>query len=193
MINHNSFIDTNLILQAITYYQQFYTPVAAPLCVDKSSVFHTLPINNPSIKPLARNNNDGFYYAGSAEQSFINLYNEGLIQEGAYMALTPCQRDEFEDDIHFSIFLKMELIIIGKHDRDIVLSLSHKFFNQYSDNIDIVPSGNKPHELDILINNIEVGSYGINQMADGIPYTYGTGIAEPRLSYALHYKKDSSK
>lgn len=189
MINKNSYINTQHILQALNYYQQFFQIITVPLCVDKESVFHTLPKNNPFISPLERNNQDTSYYVGSAEQSFINLYNDGVLSKGSYLALTPCQRTEIEDDIHFSIFLKIELIIIGEHKRDYVLSLAHKFFNTFSENINIIPSGNKEHELDILINNIEVGSYGINNMKDGVPYTYGTGIAEPRLTYALNFNQ----
>lgn len=101
------------------------------------------------------------------------------------MAITPCVRDEIEDDIHLSVFLKLELIIIGKHDVNSILDTATSFFNRLTDKINIVDSWNKPFEKDILINEVEVGSCGIGYMQDGTPYTYGTGIAEPRLSFAL--------
>ena len=61
------------------------------------------------------------------------------------MALTPCQRDEVEDDIHLGIFLKLELINLGIHNVSEMLDISFKFFSKFTQSIDVLDSGNKPH------------------------------------------------
>lgn len=189
MLAESNLIDSSLILKAMNYYSQYFKPMSVPLCVDESAIFNSIPQEKRSaIIPQGRINNDSgniSFYVGSAEQSFIYLHKKNLIGNGYYSAITPCQRFEHEDNLHFSIFIKMELILIGEHNRDELLNRSLVFFSALSANTEVVPSGNKPEELDILINGIEVGSYGIGHMLDGTPYTYGTGIAEPRCSFAL--------
>ena len=44
------------------------------------------------------------------------------------------------------------------------------------------------NSYDIVINNIEVGSYGIRENSF-LKYIYGTACAEPRLSIALKSEK----
>lgn len=186
----NTFIDIKLIYNAISHYKNIgFKMISVPSCVDLESTLHSIPLEKREyIKPIARNKLCGSYYVGSAEQSFIYLYSKNLIDEGYYMAITPCVRDEIEDELHLGLFLKIELILIGEENIDKMLNFSYSFFKKLSDNLKIVDSGNKLFEKDIMINDIEVGSYGIGQMLDGKVYTYGTGIAEPRLSLALSRK-----
>lgn len=182
---NSTYVNTLYILEALNFYQNEFRMLSVPMCVDLKAIHSSIPefkINDLEILPRK----NGSYYVGSAEQSFIYLHSHGLLPESKSMALTPCQRDEVEDDIHLGIFLKLELINLGYHNVEDMLDISCKFFSKYSNNIEIIDSGNKPHEKDILINGIEVGSYGIGYMQDGTLYTYGTGIAEPRLSFALN-------
>jgi len=184
-----NYINSSLILKAMNYYSSIFTLKTVPLCVDEESIFHSIPQDKRQyVIPQKRYNKDTgqfSYYVGSAEQSFIYLHKNGLIHNGYYSAITPCQRTESEDDLHLSIFLKMELILIGAHRRDELMKNSLLFFSSLGGKTEIIPSGNKPEEMDILINGIEVGSYGVGYMPDNTPYTYGTGIAEPRCSFAL--------
>lgn len=184
-----NYIDSNLILRAMNYYSSTFTLKDVPLCVDEESIFHSIPYDKRQyIIPQKRyNKNTGelSYYVGSAEQSFIYLHKKELINNGYYSAITPCQRTEYEDNLHLSIFLKMELILIGAHRRDELLEKALIFFSALGGRTEVTLSGNKPEEMDILINGIEVGSYGVGYMPDSTPYTYGTGIAEPRCSFAL--------
>lgn len=182
---NSTYVNTLYILEALNFYQNEFRMLSVPMCVDLKAIHSSIPeFKRNELDILPRKN--GSYYVGSAEQSFIYLHSHGLLPENKSMALTPCQRDEIEDDIHLGIFLKLELINVGHHNVEDMLDISRKFFSKYSNNIDIIDSGNKPHEKDILINGIEVGSYGVGYMQDGTPYTYGTGIAEPRLSFALN-------
>lgn len=178
-------IDTDLVFKALQFYQTNFNLIKVPMCVGFESILHTLPKGRI---PLLRDNSDDpqecTYYVGSAEQSFIEMYSQGKIGKGYYAAITPCQRNEQEDETHFTIFLKLELIIIGHHCLPEMLSHVKMFLESEDIDWKVVPSDNKETEVDIEVNNIEVGSYGINVMPDGTPYTYGTGIAEPRLSYA---------
>lgn len=180
----SSFIDGNKIARAFEFYSKYFKLIPVPMCVDGSSILQSVPPERRNmISPLTHTMKS--FYVGSAEQSFLFLQQQGLLDKGNYMAITPCQRFEFEDDLHYSIFIKIELIMIGERNPDIILNIAKDFFSYYDKSLEIVPSGNKDKERDIIINNIEVGSYGIWNTEDNMPYCYGTGIAEPRLTYAL--------
>lgn len=180
----SSFIDGNKIARAIEFYSPYFNLISVPMCVDGSSILQSVPTERKHIiSPLTHTMKS--FYVGSAEQSFLFLHQQGLLEKGNYMALTPCQRFEFEDELHYSIFIKIELIMIGEQNPDFVLNIAKDFFSYYDKSLKVIPSGNKDKERDIIINDIEVGSYGVWNTADNTPYCYGTGIAEPRLTYAL--------
>ena len=48
--------------------------------------------------------------------------------------------------------------------------------------VDVVPT---KEGYDLMINGIEVGSYGL-RMGNGYEWVYGTGLAEPRFSVAIN-------
>lgn len=181
----NGYINTDLIASALQFYKKDFKLISVPMCVGFESILHTLPKGRI---PLLRDNTDSpqedTYYVGSAEQGFIEMHSQGKLWNGYYAALTPCQRNEQEDESHYTIFLKLELIIVGQHALPEMLTYVKTFLEQEDFDWVVVPSDCKDNEVDIEVNGVEVGSYGINVMPDGTPYTYGTGIAEPRLSYA---------
>lgn len=181
----DGYIDTGLIFRALTYYSNHFKMVKVPMCVSFESVYKTLPKNRV---PLLRDNLDNpqinTYYVGSAEQSFIEMFVQGKLGKGIYCALTPCQRHEPEDETHFTIFLKLELIIIGEHNLADMLTYVKCFLTSEDVKFEVV-KGEEEKSLDINVAGIEVGSYGLRSMPDGTPYTFGTGIAEPRLSFAI--------
>lgn len=168
-------IDCKLLLDAMNYYQELgYKPLTAPMLVDKDVVEITLPAEVKAKEHL------GLYYVGSAEQSFFQLIKNGFKPKESYMMITPCERSEKESEQHLNIFLKLELISMTKTYKDIVKDVLG-FYKQ---------QGFKPTVLntnvgqDININGIEVGSYG-NRKYLMNDITYGTGLALPRISYAL--------
>lgn len=186
----STFINPFFIQSALSYYSKKFQLLSVPMCVNRASVEHTLSADKKNtVKIKARSKNS--FYVGSAEQSFHYLYDKKIITTGDFLAITPCQRDEVEDSIHLEIFLKIELIRIGNHDIPFMLKEATGFFEMHTKGVETIDSGNKPFEKDLLVNGIEVGSYGIGYMSDGIPYTYGTALAEPRLSYAISLNKNN--
>jgi len=170
-------IDSSLIIDAMNFYKAIgYTPFKVPLIVDNESSGKTKPDGREDLRHL-----HGVYVA-SAEQSFIDLIIKGNIKKGKYCAITPCYRDEpVLDQTHLNIFLKIELVSIGiRHD---IIYDAFSFMSKFSE-CKII---NTEVGQDIEVNNIEVGSYG-KHVINGIPICYGTGLAEPRFSYAVSKK-----
>ena len=124
---------------------------------------------------------------GSAEQSFIQLHFDGHLPPGDYVALTPCFREEeVLDDTHQSCFMKVELFRSGKVTEQSltdIIDICFKWFQSQcgSGTLEKVITENG---VDINLNGIEVGSYGIHTY-NGFSWIYATGHAEPRFSVAL--------
>lgn len=122
---------------------------------------------------------------GSAEQSFLSIYDE--LDKGLYYAITPCFRDEVEDEWHQKNFMKLELFQKGWL-HNYFISTALEYFSRYTNGLEIIEFDPTKREwnFDIELGGIEVGSYGIRSYADGkFEWTYGTGLAEPRFTKAL--------
>lgn len=172
-----SIISTSLIYNALDFYGNKcgYRMIDVPMCVSFDAIKPTIP---PNITCL--NHND-LYYVGSAEQGFIQLFLENKISYGLYMALTPCHRNEFQiDNLHFQIFLKLELIWLGHKEYDMILEDAKNFFSQ---NGFSVKKQKTEQGIDLYCKGVELGSYGTRYLPNGMPYSYGTGLAEPRASF----------
>lgn len=181
-----STISSELVMNALNYYSKYFSLIDVPTYIKKEYIKHTAP----NKKVLSHGE---LAYVGSAEQSFIQMHQEGKLTKGFLMAITPCHRDEeVLDETHLEVFLKIELIFVGGHIKNKLLSGVMVFFKSMNPEgiTDMVDSGNRLGEVDILMNGIEIGSYGEAYMPDGTPYTYGTGLAEPRFSYAKSLNKD---
>ncbi len=169
-------IDVKLLHDAYEFYQRKgYKPLSAPLLVDEDIVKLTLPEGKVAKKHL------GKYYVGSAEQSFYQLIKDGLVPEGGYMMLTPCQRDEDLDESHLEIFLKLELISTKKSYVNIAKD-AYDFYEAMGEDV-VVSGGALIEGLDLEINGIEVGSYN-HRIYDKYVVNFGTGLALPRFDYA---------
>lgn len=171
-------INTRLVMEALTHYSRLgYQPVEVPLLIDPDVSQFTSPSGK---KDLAHNN--GQVYVASAEQSFYQLMKDGELGAGKYMALTPCYRDEDTlDQTHLNIFLKLELFVVGDSDYIEVLTDAYSFFSQCCES-SIVQT---EFGHDIESGGVELGSYG-TRVYKGVSVCYGTGIAEPRLSYVIN-------
>lgn len=145
----------------------------------------------------------GGYIVASAEQSFIEdqqqrvrQYGLGIRDTNRYVTMTPCFRDEeFYSDVHRPYFMKVELIDWG-HVNDgylhQMISLAEEFFSEFlTVDVIIVDDATDPLAtcpiFDIVSRRgrIELGSYGLRSHESIGPWLYGTGCAEPRLSYAI--------
>lgn len=179
-------ISTNVLMNALKFYSgKGYAPIDVPLLVDLDVSAHTKPKGVPELY-----HDKGKVYVASAEQSFIQLYKEGKLSDGMYMAVTPCYRHERTvSDTHYLMFMKLELIVVGvafQHSDKVVsevVSHAKEFFT--SQKIDINMWGNPSDQVDLYSREgeVEYGSYGYRLMPDGVTgYVYGTGCAFPRVS-----------
>lgn len=198
-------IQYNRLLKAVTFYQERgYGYRDVPWAVKTRAMAVTKPAHLPMDEvPHYK----GGYIVASAEQSFIELQqdqidrlSEGCRDQGRFTTITPCFRNEkLYTDLHRPYFMKVELIDWG-HTSSAYLhemvGLAEKFFSEYL-TIDIVEN-NEPDPLfngpafDIVSRRgrIELGSYGIRKHDSTGPWIYGTGLAEPRLSYALNKERE---
>lgn len=175
-------INWKLISDSLEYYKtKGYKYIEVPWIVSDEAVKKTFLGN--SVK--SRHGE----VVGSAEQSFIQLMLEGKLQYGKYVAASPCFRDELVyDDIHFPYFFKVELISINpqssKSDMYECIDHAQEFFALNCDKRDIVILVKTEDGIDLNLNSIEIGSYGIRN-SQGFEWVYGTGLAEPRFSQAI--------
>lgn len=128
------------------------------------------------------------YLPASGEQSFLDVLfgSGGNFRGGKYVATTPCFRSETYDGLHKPWFMKTELIYIPEefHEEQVeeVLSDAGNFFANHM-SVGVSPVKTK-EGIDWVgtKSSIELGSYGWRTYK-GVRYIYGTGCAEPRLSY----------
>ncbi|AZU98611.1 hypothetical protein [Acinetobacter phage AbTZA1] len=169
------------LLRAIEFYKKLgYKAISAAQCVPIAAINKTIP---DGAVPKAHDEDN--FYVGSAEQSFYDLMSKyatignPISPTGKYMMLTPCQRNESViDDSHLEIFLKLELI---SFERTCVLDALAFFRSEGLKDAMVIETDKG---LDIEYKGIELGSYGKTTHEDEIVY-FGTGIAMPRISYAI--------
>lgn len=175
-------IDYEKIACAIAHYNRIgYERVDVPWLVSPECCDATRPKEARPFSTFAGN------LVASGEQSFISIMKD-LCPRQKYMCVTPCFRDEKYDELHLMQFIKVELIQVLWQDDDpnkfikTITSDALSFFRPYASNHPKVEETDLG--IDIKINDIEVGSYGLRQF-NGYRWIYGTGCAEPRLSMAL--------
>lgn len=189
-------INYTLIGEALAYYKNLhkYKEMDVPWFVSKRTIEITKP-------PEARNFDT---FAGclvaSGEQSLLDIRGS-LNHNQKYVCATPCFRDEKEHDyLHLQHFFKVELMHVHPVDEikaldDMIRAAvffhkAHVKHNPFASEIkvDTVATGAGGMEIDIEINGIEVGSYGVREF-EGFRWVYGTGVAEPRFTQALNVRK----
>jgi len=167
---------------AMSFYEgRGYTPIEVPWVVDPATIRMT------SSEPYWPT--QGGALVASAEQSFLQLCNDGKLTPGQYVACSPCFRNDEPDDLHLPYFMKVELFVlyndnnVSQTNAAIIGMDAQKFFSKYTD-FENLPFERTDQGLDITLGGIEIGSYGVRTV-NGLTWTYGTGIAEPRFSEAL--------
>ena len=130
----------------------------------------------------------------SAEQSFLQLKLDNPSFDGKCVAITPCFRNEpVLDDLHQPYFMKVELINwdnTEREDMDKMIADARLLFEQelwvdVVPNTDPDPIGIVAYDIVTTHTGIELGSYGIREAPKVGRWLYGTGLAEPRYSYAI--------
>lgn len=198
------------LISAMAFYEKLgFRAVEAPWAVSKEAMDITRPEwAGPTTMSYSAGGQELFPVA-SAEQSFLQMQmnhtDAGLPpMEGGYVALTPCFRNEpVVDELHKPWFMKVELIIFHTKptdfmnylsDLDTVVYLARQFFTDVAKmDVRAIPNplpdpiGFPESARDIVSANrqIELGSYGIRQHPRIGTWIYGTGCAEPRLTFAI--------
>lgn len=180
-------IDLSLLDKAVQFYKGIgCLPTEVPYLVDPDIMAFTCP---PGVVDRRLTHSDGKQYVASAEQSFLQMEKDGKLEgfRGALMALTPCYRDEPTlDDVHFNIFLKLEIFDYGAETEEEVYFWANRmkrFFDEFSVTTHIVKTD---IGFDVMSEgDLELGSFGCRASPKGIKYIYATGLAEPRASIAI--------
>jgi hypothetical protein len=201
--------------QATEYWQGMgFRLVDAPWIVSAHAARTTFPTYRPTR---------GEALVGSGEQSLIQMQASGELSRlegqyprgfggdvGQWCTCTPCFRDDTPDRLHRTEFMKVELFSTNPgHLYDAGLSLAKRalgFFNILVDEAKTdqpyaeQPKRSRPQLVktpegyDIMLNGVEIGSYGMRQATPytKTPWVYGTGLAEPRFGIALGTAMDLS-
>jgi hypothetical protein len=196
------------LLEAREYYERCgFKYIDVPWAVSRDAVLMTRP---PVIQgePFSYTAGGiGFYPVASAEQSFLQMQidatNAGSPITGSFCAITPCFRNEAVlDDLHQPYFMKLELISWDKtsaEDLNKMIAGARLFIENDAAGlwVDVIKN-NDPDPIarhqtyDIVAKHtrIELGSYGIRQHEKVGRWLYGTGLAEPRYSYAIEAEEN---
>lgn len=168
------------ISEAVDFYVNLgYDYKDVPWMVDKTSVEATYSGKNGIV-----DNDPNGYLVGSAEQSFLHVWDELEVGK-KYMSCTPCFRvEDIIDKYHRPYFMKVELFqriterTPASHD---ILGDAKEFFAEKVGYRRIDTVWNGDNNWDINIDGVEVGSY-YRQSYKGKTWNCGTGLAEPRFS-----------
>lgn len=182
------------IIELEKSYSQF-NGVRVPWLVSKEAMYSTFDGDSENLKC------DNGYLIASGEQGFVELMLRGEIEKGLYKTITPCFRNDIEDELHQKEFFKLELINIldknlfihtpegVKSKITCIVDLCRAAFSNYLEiplrELKIVKISNT--QYDIEYKGIELGSYGYRQFKE-FSWIYGTGCAESRIEYVKSMK-----
>lgn len=174
-------INYGLLTEAIDFYESLgFTYIEVPWATSQEAQDLTRPPDG-SLFPL-----EGKYLVASAEQSLLQLALEGGLKQGAYVTCTPCFRGDRLDETHHRYFMKVELMVyqpeVPEAALEKVLAAARDFFSGYV-RTKTVRLSDGSYDLESS-RGIELGSYGIRNHESVGTWVYGTGVAEPRLTYA---------
>lgn len=172
-------IDYARLDRSLIYYEKNgFKRIESPWTVTKAVSNITKPPGGKDWEIVGKDK----VLVASGEQSFLYLYLKGFLPKGRFTTITPCFREEPFDLTHTKYFIKNELIITDKVDKESLIELVHickKFFEiEFSTEVDII---NTTEGYDLEVNGIEIGSYGIRN-CEYLKWIYGTGCPEPRFS-----------
>jgi hypothetical protein len=193
----NTQIDYRLFDIARAHYdRRGYVPIEVPWMVDSKVSLITTP-----KKEYAYATKPSQHLVGSAEQGFLQMALNGtLAPEARFQAITPCFRRDVPDESHSRWFMKLELfqwferplkdrvkvdLDLG-YMRDSAWALFKNLTDLKKHHLLVCPTTDDIEHpaFDINLNGIEIGSYGIRSYKP-ITWVYGTGLALPRLTYAM--------
>lgn len=197
------------LLEAVAYYEKCgFKYVDVPWAVGEEAIGITRP-PHASVEGGCHMVAGGgpLFPVASAEQSFIQLQLDahGSLDNriaGSFCTLTPCFRNEPTlDDLHQPYFMKVELVSwdrTTREDMDKMIASARLLFEKdlWVDcvhNSEKDPIGVVAYDLVATHTGVELGSYGIREHPRVGRWLYGTGLAEPRYSYALELEEPFSR
>jgi seryl-tRNA synthetase len=177
----------DILNEALLYYQRLeFKYLEVPWAIPRRAMEITSPPGAAEYKI------DDNLLVASAEQSLLHYAQLGeLTTTRKYVALTPCFRGDNLDALHHRYFMKVELMHYRptnpEQSAEFMLGSALEFFRKY---IPCHPLKLPDGSVDIqTVDGIELGSYGIRNHPSVGTWVYGTGVAEPRLSYAMSLGK----
>jgi hypothetical protein len=170
------------ISAAIEWYRGLgYQYIDLPWMVPSEYVRPTLPAGRLP-KMVREGLTDCGALLGSGEQAFYHKLKTSDFPPGnQFMTCTPCFRSEERYDplLVRPQFLKVELFVLPNTELTVLdmANHAHKFMRRWYPGCLILTTS---EGLDIMYNGVELGSYGDRRGE----YLYGTGLAEPRFTWA---------
>lgn len=192
------------LLEAIRWYERCgFKYIDVPWCVSEQAMMITRPEWAKSSICTLIAGGIPICPVASAEQSFLQMQMDYIARgdrmTGRFVALTPCFRNEpVLDDLHLAYFMKVELIEWSEPDRGIdrrslvrMIDYAQAFMNLHVPTIS-APNGEEDPiawadgvDIKTISTDIELGSYGIREHPLVGRWVFGTGLAEPRMTYAI--------
>jgi hypothetical protein len=167
------------------YTKNGFIDTPTPWLVGERAYMATCPADAPRwSSPL------GLFHVASAEQGFIQMMVDGVPIPDCAQSTTPCFRVEpIFDSTHKPYFYKLELYSSKATQTEALrlLSCAKELFAQLGAETVVVQTSKTSWDLNHRQTGIELGSYGYREF-EGYKWTYGTGLAQPRLSYVLGVK-----
>lgn len=184
------FIDYEKLAKSVPFYEEFgYKRIEVPWTVSKAISDITKP-KNVAEHTVVKSGKEKVFVA-SGEQSFLSLINKSQLPAGKYQTITPCMRDDTFGPYHTKYFIKNELIHFGNfkpNHLNQMVSDALEFLSSIMGAGSSIKKVETGDGFDIILNGIEVGSYGIRE-CEFVRWIYGTGVAEPRFSMADRNKE----
>lgn len=145
----------------------------------------TRPENAHRISVRSEETHHNGELIASGETGLVHDRGKYTEPDQRLMTVTPCFRSEpyYTHGLYEPWFMKLELMIANPTD-DLkaateVMSVAKTIMGTWTRKLVFDPVVG-----DLMLNDIEVGSYGIRGYED-FRWAYGTGLAEPRFTYAL--------
>jgi hypothetical protein len=200
-------IDYKLLATACGLYNQHgYEQVEVPWMVDGDAQRATF-VGNPADDISFRLTNDKFLVC-SAEQGFVEMATKGQLKAGKkYYSVSPCFRDEYQDATHSKWFMKLELFTYGtpsectKRVDQFMADAKKLIAREFSvwDTRTHIPESlyfvQTAIGQDLMYryesSEVELGSYGVRQLSNGLTIAYGTGLALPRASLIPSFRNEA--
>lgn len=193
-------IDYTMLGMVVTKYKYFgYQYVEVPWVVSKKEIRATLPREFGYFEQMIEENvksesscacaSSPSYSSrgglvGSAEQGFLALD----LPAGMYVGVSPCFRDERNIDmLTRPYFMKVELFSPGAQCVDVMVRHASAVMSGLLDDGMIIHQKETQDGIDLMLGDIEIGSYGTRETSAHGVWSYGTGLALPRFSVARAY------